>query len=45
MDVAGEVDVAPVHNNSHNGIEELLRASAYAPDFLEGSPSRLAQLE
>ena len=44
VDVAGEVEVAPSHN-SHNGIEELLRASAYAPDFMEDSPARMEELE
>ena len=32
-------------NKPHNGIDELLRASAYAPDFTEGSPARIDDLE
>lgn len=45
VDVAEEVEVAPSHNQAHNGIDELLRASAYAPDFNEDSPARMEDLE
>lgn len=45
VDVAEEVEVAPSHNQTHNGIDELLRASAYAPDFNEDSPARMDDLE
>lgn len=45
VDVAEEVEVAPAHNQAHNGIDELLRASAYAPDFNEDSPARMEDLE
>ncbi|KAF2345022.1 hypothetical protein FHG87_024222 [Trinorchestia longiramus] len=36
VEVAGEVEVAPTTAH-HNGIEELLRASAYAPAEFEGA--------
>ncbi|XP_047501242.1 histone lysine demethylase PHF8-like [Penaeus chinensis] len=45
VDVAEEVEVAPSHNAAHNGIDELLRASAYAPDFNEDSPARMDELD
>ncbi|XP_045612008.1 lysine-specific demethylase phf2-like isoform X2 [Procambarus clarkii] len=45
VDVAEEVEVAPSHNTAHNGIDELLRASAYAPDFNEDSPARMDDLD
>lgn len=45
VDVGEEVEVAPAHNPAHNGIDELLRASAYAPDFNEDSPARIDELE
>ncbi|XP_042203962.1 lysine-specific demethylase 7B-like isoform X2 [Homarus americanus] len=45
VDVAEEVEVAPSHNTAHNGIDELLRASAYAPDFNEDSPARIDELD
>ncbi|XP_063607384.1 lysine-specific demethylase phf2-like isoform X1 [Penaeus indicus] len=45
VDVAEEVEVAPSHNSAHNGIDELLRASAYAPDFNEDSPARMDDLD
>ncbi|KAK3856195.1 hypothetical protein Pcinc_037467 [Petrolisthes cinctipes] len=45
VDVAEEVEVAPSHNPAHNGIDELLRASAYAPDFNEDSPARMDDLD
>ncbi|KAK8396441.1 hypothetical protein O3P69_005472 [Scylla paramamosain] len=45
VDVAEEVEVAPSHNQAHNGIDELLRASAYAPDFNEDSPARMDDLD
>ncbi|XP_050685869.1 histone lysine demethylase PHF8-like isoform X3 [Eriocheir sinensis] len=45
VDVAEEVEVAPSHNAAHNGIDELLRASAYAPDFNEDSPARMEDLD
>ncbi|KAK7085109.1 Lsd1/2 complex PHD finger containing protein Phf2 [Halocaridina rubra] len=45
VEIAGEVEVAPAHNAAHNGIDELLRASAYAPDFTEDSPARMDDLD